>query len=133
MKRKEELNVQDPKLPRQKKLPQKLDDGNAETYHFPSTPKDHYRQIYFEALDAATNCIKEISDQPDFQNYVLLQEVFLKSIKGQPCENEVREVCSIYSGDVDKYRFERQLPLLPPIATALEFELTKFTIYDLVL
>ena len=52
LKRKEELNVQDPKLLHQKKLPaRKLDDGNAETYHFPSTPKDHYRQIYFQALD----------------------------------------------------------------------------------
>ena len=39
LERKEELNVQDPKLPHQKKLPRKLDDGNAETYHFPSTPK----------------------------------------------------------------------------------------------
>ena len=89
LKRKEELNVQDPKLPRQKKLPRKLDDGNAETYHFPSTSKDHYRKIYFQALDAATNCIKERFDQPDFRKYVLLQEMFLKTTKGQPCETEV--------------------------------------------
>ena len=58
--------------------------------------------------------------------------MFLKAIKGQRCENEVREVCSIYGGDVDKYRLEAQLALLRPTATALEIELTKFTIYDLV-
>ena len=86
LKRKEELSVQDPKLLRQKKLPRKLDDSNAETYHFPSIPKDHYRQIYFQALDTATNCIKERFGQPDFQKYVLLQEMFLKAIKGQQCE-----------------------------------------------
>ena len=51
--------------------------------------------------------------------------------KGQPCENEVREVCSIYSGDIGKYRFKAKLPLLRPTATALEFEFTKLTIYDL--
>ena len=131
-KRKEEFNVQDPKLPRQKKLSRKLDDGNEETFHFPSTPKDHYRQTYFQALYAATSCIKERSDQPEFQKDVLLQEMCLKAIKGQPCENEVREVCSIYSGDVAKYRLEAQLPFLRPTARASEFELTKFTIYDLV-
>ena len=38
----------------------------------------------------------------------------------------------MYGGDVDKCRLEAQLPLLHPTATALEFELTKFTIYDLV-
>ena len=133
LKRKEEPNVQDPKLTTSpKKLPQKLDEGNAETYHFPSIPKDHHHQIYFQALDAATNCIEERFDQPDFQKYVLLQQMFLKAIKGQPCENEVREVCSIYSGDIEKYRLEAKLPLLRRTATALEFELIKFTIYDLI-
>ena len=58
LRRKEELEVDDPKLPRKRRLPAKFDDGNAETHHFPSTQKDHYRQIYFQALDTATNCIK---------------------------------------------------------------------------
>ena len=58
LRRKEELEVDDPKLPRKRRLPAKFDDGNAETHHFPSTRKDHYRQIYFQALDTATNCIK---------------------------------------------------------------------------
>lgn len=132
MKRKEKLNIEDAKLPRKKKVPRKLDDGNAETHYFPSTPKEHYRKIYFKALDIATNCIRERFNQPDFRKYVHLQEMFLKAIKGQPCENEVRKVCSLYCGDVDRYRLEAQLPLLRPTASALEFELTKFTIYDLI-
>ena len=57
--------------------------------------------------------------------------MFLRAIKGQLYENKVREICSIYIGDIDKSRLEAQLPLLRPTATALEFELTKFTIYDL--
>ena len=57
--------------------------------------------------------------------------MFLKAVMAA-WENEVRDACSIYSGDVDKYRFEAHLPLLCPTAMALEFELTKFTIYDLV-
>ena len=62
-KRKDELNVSDPKLPRKRRLPRTIEDGIAGTYHFPSTPKDYYRQIYFQAIDAATNCIKQRFDQ----------------------------------------------------------------------
>eukprot|EP00112_Aurelia_sp_Birch-Aquarium-sp1_P015994 Seg3588.3 transcript_id=Seg3588.3/GoldUCD/mRNA.D3Y31 product="Zinc finger MYM-type protein 1" protein_id=Seg3588.3/GoldUCD/D3Y31 len=68
-KRKDELNVNDPKLPRKRRLPRRLEDGSAETHHFPSTPKDHYRQIYFQALDAAINCIKERFETSRFQNH----------------------------------------------------------------
>ena len=71
-------------------------------------------------------------DQPDFKRYVVLQEMFLKVIKDQSWENELREVCSIYSGDIDKYSLEAQLPLLLPTAVALKFDLKKFTVYDLI-
>ena len=131
-KRKDELNVSDPKLPRKRRLPRTIEDGIAGTYHFPSTPKDYYRQIYFQAIDAATNCIKQRSDQPDFKRYVVLQEMFLKVIKDQSWENELREVCSIYSGDIDKCSLEAQLPLLLATAVALKFDLKKFTVYDLI-
>ena len=60
--------------------------------------------------------------QTDFRRYVVLQRIFLKVIKDQPWENELREVCPLYSGDIDKYRLEGQLPLLLPTAFALEFE-----------
>eukprot|EP00112_Aurelia_sp_Birch-Aquarium-sp1_P013873 Seg2970.5 transcript_id=Seg2970.5/GoldUCD/mRNA.D3Y31 product="hypothetical protein" protein_id=Seg2970.5/GoldUCD/D3Y31 len=58
--------------------------------------------------------------------------MFLKAIKNEPWENELREICSTYSGDIDKYSLEAQLPLLLPTAIALKFELNKFTIYDLI-
>ena len=131
-KRKDELNVNDPKLPRKRRLPRRLDDGSAETHNFPSTAIDHYFQIYFQAFDATMNCIKERFDQSDFRKYIVLQEMSLKAIKDQPWENELREVYSIYSGDIDKYSLEAQLPLLQPSAIALKFELKKFTVSDLI-
>ena len=61
------------------------------------------------------NCIKERFDQPGFRKYVVLQEMFL---------NELRGACSIYSGDIDKYSLEAQLPV--------KFELKKFAVSDLI-
>ena len=131
-KKQNELNVNDPSLPRKRRLPRRLEDGSAEMYYFPFSPKDHYRQIYFQTLDAAMNCIKERFDQPDFKMYVNLQELFLKAIRDQSWENELTQVCSIYNGDVERYSLEAQLPLLRPAAIALEFELKNFTVYDLI-
>ena len=96
LRRKQYLDVDDPILPRKRRLPRRLEDGNAETRHFPSTPKDHYRQIYLQALDTVTSCIKRRFDQPDFRKYVCLQEIFLKAIKDEPWENGIKEVCSTF-------------------------------------
>ena len=79
--------------------------GSTETHHFHSTPKHHYRQIYFQTIDAATNCIKERFDQLDYCHYAVLQELFLNAIKDQPWENEVKEVCSTYGDDIDWYSY----------------------------
>ena len=49
----------------------------------PSRSKRSVRQIYFEAFDLVVNCVQRRFDQPDFQTYVHLQEVFLKTIKGK--------------------------------------------------
>ena len=53
-----ENNVEDPKLPRNRKRPVRYEDGNAEA-EFHSTPKDYYRQIYYEALDLIVQSIKD--------------------------------------------------------------------------
>ena len=66
----------DPMIPRKRKCPQRLEDGNTATHHFPSIPKEHYRQIYFQALNTTTTCITRRFDQPDFGKYVYLQGMF---------------------------------------------------------
>ena len=58
------LNVDDPKLPRQRGAPKRLEDfhgyGPAKPTTY-ETPKDIYRKHYFEALDHVLNCIKAVS------------------------------------------------------------------------
>ena len=45
-----DLDVRDPVLPRRRKLPQRYEEGSAPA-EFHSSPKDAYRQSYYEALD----------------------------------------------------------------------------------
>ncbi|KAJ8322013.1 LOW QUALITY PROTEIN: hypothetical protein KUTeg_000484 [Tegillarca granosa] len=98
--KRQDLNVNEPKLPRKRILPKRLDDG-AETYQ-PSSVKELYRKNYFEALDLLVNCIKDRMDQPGYQLYVNLENVLLKAVSGQCYENELNFVCNFYQSDINK-------------------------------
>ena len=73
---KENLDVDDPTLPRRRKTPRRLETGNGEP-SFPDSPKDLYRQVYFEAIDLVVNAIKARFNQPGFQVYRNLEELLL--------------------------------------------------------
>ena len=83
LKRQTQLDVLTPKLPRKRKMPKYFQNSSnpQDTYLFHDTPKDRYREIYFEAFDRTINCIEQKFDQPGYKIYVDLQEVLLKSIK----------------------------------------------------
>ena len=49
------LQVSKPTLPRRRNVPRRFDEGKVDNYVYPSTPEDHYRQIYFEAIDLIVN------------------------------------------------------------------------------
>ena len=132
LRKKDQLRIDSPKLPRKRKIPSRFEDGNHDNHFFPSMPKDHYRQVYFETLDTVIASIKERFDQPDFRKYQFLQELFLKVVRDQPWDDEIEQVCSIYGDDLDKYRLKAQLPLLRPTADSMDYELQKFTINDLI-
>ena len=53
-----ELNVEEPQLPRQHKAPKRYDDGLSTGYFHDST-KEHYKQIYYEALDHIISCVED--------------------------------------------------------------------------
>ena len=58
-----ELDIDEATLSRKRKVPRRYDSGHAEA-EFPSTPKDHYRQVYFEAVDLIIQNITERFNQP---------------------------------------------------------------------
>ena len=55
-------DIEDPKLPRTHKAPVRQEIGEQKTHYFPQTPKDHYKQIYFAAIDNTTQCISSRFD-----------------------------------------------------------------------
>ena len=49
--------IEDPKLPRKGKATVRHEFGEQDTHHFLETPKDHYKRIYFNAIDTVTQCV----------------------------------------------------------------------------
>ena len=57
-------DIGEPTLPRKRKVPRHFEVGSSEPEH-PSSPKEYYKRIYYEALDLVVNCIKSRFDKPD--------------------------------------------------------------------
>ena len=104
------LGLSDPVLPRQRKRPPRYE-GTAQAF-FPSDPKEFYKTIYFESLDAAVQTITDRFDQEDFNIYAKMEQVLiLAAMKGNYNE-ELQTVLEFYQNDFCKSELESQLEIL---------------------
>ena len=69
--------ISDPLLPRKRRAPARIEVGSGQPT-FPETPKDHYRRIYFEAIDLIVNAIEQRFSQPSFAAYEKMESLLLK-------------------------------------------------------
>ena len=71
-------------------------------------------------MDLIINFVKERFSQPGYATYIKLQDILLKSAKGEQYENELLFVTDFYCGDIDKARLETQLTMVKPLCSDLE-------------
>jgi len=76
----QELDAQEPVLPRRRKAPRRFEIGTGDCA-FPDTPKEFFRQHYFEVLDLIVNFIKDCFNQPGHGVYRQLQDLLLKAAR----------------------------------------------------
>ena len=126
------FQVDPPTLPRKRKAPRRFEIGSSDgTFH--TTVEDHYRQIYYEALDFVVEAIGDRFDQPGYHVYQNLEELVLKACKGEAYQNELEAVLAVYKDDLSKVELEAQLPLLKSLCKDVCKELQKnFSVHDAV-
>ena len=71
------LHVNPPTLPRKRRAPHRFE---IEGSH-PTTIIDHYRRIYYEALDLVVQGITDRFQQPGYQIYRNLEDLLLKFVE----------------------------------------------------
>ena len=68
----------------------------------PTTPEEHYRSIYFEALDVTTASIKSKFDQASFKTYLKLETFLIQAANVDSIDKEIIDFLKgTYSGDLD--------------------------------
>ena len=104
-----ELNVDEPQLVRRRKAPRRFEQGKAPA-EFAVTPKDEYRQVYFEALDLATTSICSRFDQKGFKILSNVQQLLFKACsREQSFNEEINVVCDFFYDDFSKEDLLAQL------------------------
>ena len=133
LKRKSEGDaVAEPKLPRKRRALTRQEVGDSGTHYFPSTPKEYFRHMYYAAIDVTTECIRTRFNQKDFKVYQSIQELLLKAVAGEDHDEELAKVMAVYGDtDLQQYKLEAQLSLLPEVVQAMGYYTSRFDIADL--
>lgn len=97
-----ELNIGEPKLQRQRRRPQRYEDGSSPHSH--SSVEDYYRSIYYEACDLLSGEL-----QNRFENPVGIEQTLIKAANNE--DLKIFEQ-SCFGTDVKVCDLTRQLPLL---------------------
>lgn len=109
--RKSEGLVGEPTLPRKRRTPARLEVGaGAPTY--PQTAKDHFRRVYYEALDLIVSAINQRFNQKSFSSYAQMETLLVKAANGDNYESEFKFLETSYSEDVDTGTLPGQLSVL---------------------
>ena len=87
-------DTEEPSL-RKRKAPHRFEIGDGEGYHS-LTVEEHYRTMYFEALDNAVSAIKERFDQPGYKIFKNLDGLLVKAANKEDYSAEFQEVIALY-------------------------------------
>ena len=87
-------DIEEPELPRKQKLPRRFDHGQAPP-EFSSCVEDHYRQVYFEALDNVIQGLKDHFNQPGYDAYSHLEKLLIEACQGDDFEEDLKFCCNI--------------------------------------
>jgi hypothetical protein len=121
--------VDAPCLPRQRRIPRRLDEGNSESQHAYSDAESYFRQSYFEGLDRVSQEIRRRIDQKNFGMVRQIEQLITDSASGKPVEipDAIRE---LYGKNLDFGHLSVELEMLrsavahesgdPSVATVIE-------------
>lgn len=113
--------TEDPVLPRQRKVPKRVDDG-APSHAF-SSAEDYYRQQYFEVLDILTEEMARRFDQATLSLLQDMERLLVDSCNGTSItpSSQFKE---IYGSDLKFDALTIQLSMLPDLVPQLMKNIT---------
>ena len=96
--------VEQPFLPRKRKVPRRSDDGD----YFSETVEEHYHLQYFKAIDLEVASIKERFNRQGYAVYHNIEELLVKGAAGSDFSEQLKEVSGVYH-ELDTSQLKMQL------------------------
>jgi len=120
----------DPCLPRPRKIPRKLQHGNAQQ-HVIGSISEHFKLQFYEAIDAI---ISELQHRFDSESYYLLAEIekTILQAANEKIINISDRIKDLYSADLKMTGLEVELRILPGIIKELKPDINQITSIDTV-
>ena len=112
-----DIGVNDPLLPRKRKVPANLVDA-LEPIPIYSSIREMYQGFYSSALETMINNIKNRFQHRGYEMITNLENLLLKSASGKDSSEELEKVSAFYGSDINKGLLEAQLLIFK-----LKFEL----------
>ena len=103
--------VGEPTLPRKRRTPARLEVGSGAP-SYPTTAKDYFRRVYYEAIDLIVSAIDQRFNQESFSSYAQMETLLVKAANGEDYEAEFKFLEASYSEDVDTGALPGQLSTL---------------------
>ena len=79
----------------------------------PENPYEHYKPVYYKALDSIANAIKDRFDQATFKLFTQAKHLFLKALNIQDVRDELKVLETHFKDDYDADSLTSELQLLP--------------------
>ena len=118
--------TEEPCLPRQRKVPRRLDDGSSG--HVYANPRDRYRQAYFEAIDLTLGEVDRRFKQSDISKVRSIESLLLEYSNGKVSPDEISEDIQAYlKDDIDLERMKAQLLMLHDAIKTSNISILKVT------
>ena len=106
-----DLGVNEPTLPRRRKVPRRYEIGSSEV-DFPVEVEGHYKQIYFEALDLLICGIQNRFNQPGYRVYSKLKDLIVKAANKRDHKEELEFVTNFYGEDFNAQELQAHLDVM---------------------
>ena len=69
--------------------------------HHPNSPRDHYRRVFYNAVDVLLSSVRDRFDQPSFLVFEKLESLLVKALKGEDFSCKLEFAGVKYDADID--------------------------------
>ena len=112
------LGIEPPVLPRQRRIPRRIDHGISQSQLSDERVEDLYRRIYFATVDSAIACLSQRFKSPAFKMACDIETLFMDVINTAHHAHDwqasevIDNILSHYENDIDGTRLRLHLSML---------------------